>query len=188
MVVFDGLVKDLPAEVRQDLLEQSGTLIPEPKEFDFVVGHEAGHLLNNDHRNTTIVGIVSAVGAHLSIKTWNWMLYKLRRERLLGLRPVKNVLSHCLLVGTTVVLVVGITGWNQEKNADVLSATKLELEREAWQLAEKQVMQNKLHKEASGDPFITSSGNDITEVKHPPKTFQRNYLKRLAESKEDRNR
>lgn len=174
-VLYAGPASEIPDEVREYVLKQDGVLLPTEAEVRYIIGHEGVHLAR---RHSLMVALTAAAGmfsTHLLLKGYNL----LRSRRIVGSYRVYG-LYHTLAAFCGTSLLLPFVSMAAEREADVISAEKLHLGKVAVQLVEKKITQNLVH----ASRFITPSGNDLTELEHPPLTVQRRYLQRVAEIQE----
>jgi hypothetical protein len=90
--------------------------------------------------------------------------------------PIKGPALHSFVAGGSMALAVFFLSWHQERDADITSATSLDLLSTARNLVEKKIIQNHVYQQLTDSKFITKNNNDLLEWSHPPLTYQRQYL------------
>jgi len=179
ITVWHGKAGKIDDRMRRHWLEKEAILLPKREEIEYVVGHEAGHLLNNDNSFKAVAGLSTLFFSHLSIKIWNRVMDQSKKTRRLR---VLNKGSHSLIVTTFGLIAYTFLGWFTEARADITSATRLHLEEEALELTKKKIRQNQVLRE-QGDKQYTAHGNDLLDFEHPPLSIQKKYLEKLVEEK-----
>lgn len=174
-VLYAGPAAQIPDDVREYVLRNDGVLLPTEEEVRYIIGHEGVHLAR---RHSLMVALTAAGGmlcTHLLLKGYNL----LRSRRIVGSYRIYG-LYHTLAAFCGTSLLLPLVSMAAEREADVLSAEKLHLGKVAVQLVEKKITQNL----TQASRFITPSGNDLTELEHPPLTVQKRYLQRVADTQE----
>ena len=182
-VLFDGKVGDMTPDDRQTILEHGGPLLPNERELDYIIGHEAAHLLHDDTRRSAITAAAAVVGAHLSLKLYNRVVHE-RWPRL----AVRGVLPYSLLVGCMASAAILVAGMIEEAEADIESARALQCADVAVGLVDKKLRQNMKARELGASSTVTESGNDLASWRHPPLTLQRRYLQWVAHEQQELRR
>lgn len=168
---FFGRVGDITPQQRQELLTTNGTLIPNQNEMDFIIGHEAAHLLHNHTLRATWEGLLAVLGSHLAIKSYNKLAFSAFNNRIPQMRGWVHVLG---MIGMSSALTLLLT-WEQEKEADITSAKKLGCAEEATELVKKVMTQNSV---------MEREGTSWHDLAHPPLKMQLNYMSSLIKDKE----
>jgi hypothetical protein len=197
-------VRDLTEEQRQLFLEKYGTLIPRPEELDFVIGHEGGHILHDDTGRKVAFGTGAIITSKVAIGLYDKMAERisywtknpfvdrnkhkiaafLKRHNIV-LPRIKNPIFQGFLAFGIASSALFAVSQKCEEDADLTSASQLHCAKTARELVEKKIKQNYAFKQHNRDSLwastISTSGNDLTEVLHPPLTKQLQYLSRLEQ-------
>eukprot|EP01104_Vermistella_antarctica_P000936 TRINITY_DN11015_c0_g1_i1.p1 TRINITY_DN11015_c0_g1~~TRINITY_DN11015_c0_g1_i1.p1 ORF type:complete len:393 (-),score=39.18 TRINITY_DN11015_c0_g1_i1:286-1464(-) len=191
-------LSELTEAQRNWLLQREGTILPNTKELDFIIGHECGHIVNHDTITSAVIGAGSLLLAHATFRLYRFTRESMRfsnwkylRRAAIRLPHMSNPTIHLLSMVAATIATVCSVSWLQEFRADMHSARHLKCADVAEALVDKKICQNFVTNELEGGHMwnITGAGNDITMTEHCPLTVQKKYLGKLArDQKEERGK
>lgn len=174
--VFEGKVSQLTPELRQDILERTGVLLPDAREIRYVIGHEASHIFHNHATKASAISAAAAGASHFLLKLYNrWSWAALQKRSDFFFQPLVSRWSHLLVLFASTIAATMLIAVYQERQADMHSARQLHLKTTAIELTKKKQLQNRIEHQR-GDRFKTASGNDLLDWEHPSVEKQIEYL------------
>lgn len=190
VTVYEGDVDAIPVDLRKKFLHD-GMIIPTRNEVAWIIGHEAVHLTHMHSLLGAFATLSTFTLSHLFIKLYANLQSKFSSTAIKGnlgevpfeaMKRGRTVFgmargSHTLAAAAGSIGLGLVASWWMERQADIVSAQRLQLQQASIDLVEKKILQNQIIKQRYGDKTLTRDGNDLTELTHPSNTTQLQYLR-----------